>query len=88
MMFILGQGDIKCKNGVKRNIIFDDDIVVCLFYVVVYQLEFDIMIFVGVVGDVVFEDLIVQCFVNVVFLVGDFNDYFLVIIVDQVFDLF
>lgn len=36
MMFISGQGDIKRKNGAKRNIIFDDDTAACLFHVAAY----------------------------------------------------
>ncbi len=59
MMFISGQGDIKRKNGAKRNIIFDDD-TACLFHVAAYQPESDTMIFAGAAGDAALEDPIAQ----------------------------
>lgn len=87
-MFISGQGDIKRKNGAKRNIIFDDDTAACLFHVAAYQPESDTMIFAGAAGDAALEDPIAQRLVNAASLVGDLNDHLLAITVDQAFDLF
>lgn len=87
MMFISGQGDIKRKNGAKRNIIFDDDTAACLFHVAAYQPESDTMIFAGAAGDAALEDPIVQRLVNA----ASWSAISMItsaITVDQAFDLF
>jgi hypothetical protein len=86
-MFISGQGDIKGKNGAKRDVIFDDDIAACLFHVAANQPESDAMIFAGAAGDAALEDPIAQRLVNAASLVGDLDDHFVAVAVDQAFYL-
>lgn len=86
-MFFSGQGDIKRKDGAKRNIIFDDNTAACLFHIAAYQPESDTMIFTGAAGDAALEDPIAQRLVNAASLVGDLNDHFVTVAVDQAFYL-
>ncbi len=46
------------------------------------------MIFTGAAGDTALKDPIAKRLVNAASLVGDLNDHFLAIAVDQTFDLF
>ncbi len=83
----LGSGDIKRKNGAKRNIIFDDDTAACLFHVAAYQPESDTMIFAGAAGDAALEDPIAQRLVNAASR-SAISMITSAITVDQAFDLF
>ena len=86
-MFISGQGNIKSKDGAKGKVIFDDDAAACLFHVAANQPESDAMIFADAAGDAALEDPIAQRLVNAASLVGDLNDHFVTVAVDQAFYL-
>lgn len=86
-MFISGQGDIKGKNSAKRDVVIDDDIAARLLNVAANQPESDAVIAAVAAGHAALKNTIAQRFLNPAALVGDLDDRFAALAVDQAFDL-